>query len=317
MNATLATAPMRELLTDLPFLIAVADEGGITAAADVLGVPQPTVSRAMARLGRRLGAPLLRRDGRGVRLTPSGTTFLAFARSARTAALEGFAAVQRDLESARATVGVAFQHTLGRTVVPALVRALLAERVGTRVDLRQGSRDSCLELFDRRAVDAVLVSPPLTSEATTRTLHLYTEPLALATPLDHPLARRPSVRLADLAGEPLLAMEPGYGLRAIVDDLLGEAGIDRVFAFEGEDVQTLRGLVSAGLGVAILPVAGAALTDVVEVPISDPGARREVGVSWHEEATDPLSAAFVLQDLLTHSRSWTAGLARPPAPAAR
>lgn len=304
MSESLDTSSLRELLADLPFLVAVADEGGITAAAEVLGVPQPTVSRAMARLSARVGTALVKRDRRGVTLTDAGLTLLEYARSTRDAALDGLAAVRREQDRANATVTIAFQHTFGRRVVPALLRALLAERPGTHVDLHQGARESCIDLFDRSVADAILVSPPLAASEGVHTLRLYAEPLVLTASPEHRLAGRDRVQLSDLTGERLLAMAPGYGLRAIVDDLLRDAGIDRSFAFEGEDIQTLRGLASAGLGVAILPPAMQPCDDVVEIPIDHPAARREIGVSWHGDGATPGSAVAALHELLSNGHGW-------------
>ncbi|CEG86125.1 LysR family transcriptional regulator [Propionibacterium freudenreichii] len=304
MDEPLDTTTLREVLADLPFLVAVADEGGITAAAEVMGVPQPSVSRAMARLSDRIGAPLLRRDRRGVALTDAGTTLLDYARSTRTAALAGVTAVHRELERAGASVTIAFQHTFGRRVVPALLRALLADRPNAHVDLRQGARESCIDLFEKGVADAILVSPPLPPTKHAHTLRLYAEPLVLTVAPEHRLAGRDRVQLSELADERLLAMTPGYGLRTIVDELLRDAGISRTFAFEGEDIQTLRGLASAGLGVAILPPAIQPSDDVVEVPIDHPAARREIGVSWHGDAAPAGSAAAALQDLLARDHRW-------------
>lgn len=308
----MSTTELRGLLADVPFLVAVADEHGITAAADALKVPQPTVSRAMARLAARVGAPLLQQGRRGAELTPSGATLLSYARPAQTAVLNGVSAVRRGVDQANATVCIAFQHTFGRTVVPALVRALLAKRPSTHTDLRQGAREVCLDLFRTRIADAVLVSPPLGSDKEIRTLRLYAEPLVLAVPPDHPLAHHRRVQLVDLTDEPLLALAPGYGLRTIVDDLLHTAGINAPFVFDGgEDVQTLRGLVAAGLGIAILPPASQPPSDIIEIPIDDPRAQREIGVSWHTAAADPASAVAVLHTLLMDSQTWTTSLNRP------
>jgi DNA-binding transcriptional LysR family regulator len=77
-------------------------------------------------------------------------------------------------------------------------------------------------------------------------------------------------------------MEPGYGLRVITDELCRAAGFEPRIAFEGEEADTARGLVGAGLGVSLLPVTGSSLTDraVVAVRITEPRAARTVGIAW-------------------------------------
>jgi DNA-binding transcriptional LysR family regulator len=307
--SNLATAQLREMLSDLPYLVAVAEAGGVTAAADELGVPQPTVSRGLARLARRAGAPMLVRSGRGVGLSPEALELLPYAQRAVAAAQAGADAVRQRAGERAGTATVAFQHTLGRTVVPALLRAVLAVRPGTRFELRQGSRDLCVEALDGGQTDVALVSPPYRGQPGVTTIRLYAEPLVLAVPPDHPFARRRRVRLAELDGQRLLQLAPEFGLRGLVDRILAAAGAEPERAFEGEDVHTLRGLVAVGLGVAILPPSQPPAQDVVEVPIADESAAREIGVSWRPGA--PASnAARVLFTVAARSDDWLPR--RPP-----
>ncbi len=90
-----------------------------------------------------------------------------------------------------------------------------------------------------------------------------------------------------------MTLEPGYGLRRITDDLCGEAGFRPRVAFEGEEAETLRGLVAAGLGVALLPPPTVPRPGVVELTVTAPRAAREIGVAWLAGRTDtPPVAAF-------------------------
>jgi DNA-binding transcriptional LysR family regulator len=307
----LRTAELRQVLADLPYLLAVAATGGVTAAADDLAVPQPTVSRGLARLAGHLGVPVLARSGRGVELSAEAAELLPHAGRALAAVSAGVEAARRLAAERANTATVTFQHTLGRTVVPALVRAVLEGRPGTHFELRQGSREVCVDALEAGSADVVLLAPAYPGGAGVETVKLYAEPLMLVVPAGHRLARRRSVRVTDLAGERLLVTRPESGLRGLVDELLAGAGLDVDLAFEGEDVQTLRGLAAAGLGVAILPPAIPAASDVIEVPLADPGAVREIGVSWRtDRASTP--AADALHDVVRGGRGW---LPRVPGPA--
>ena len=118
----------------------------------------------------------------------------------------------------------------------------------------------------------------------------------LAVPPDHPFARRRRVRLAELTGQRMLQLSPEFGLRGLVDRILGAAGAEPERAFEGEDVHTLRGLVAVGLGVAILPPSQPPPSDVIEVPIADVSAAREIGISWRagEQSSEAARALFAV-----------------------
>ncbi|WP_308467797.1 LysR family transcriptional regulator [Rathayibacter soli] len=297
------TTQLREILADLPYLVTVAETGGVTAAADELGVPQPTVSRCLARLADRIGAPILTRRGRGVELSPEAVDFLPHAQRALDAVRAGMDAVIRRAEERSNTVSVAFQDTLGRVVVPALLRAVLSVRPGTQFELRQGSHEFCVDVLESGQADAVLLSPPYAGELSAKTIRLYVEPLVLAVPPGHPFAGRSHVRLRELAGQRMLQMRPEFGLRGMVDHILVAAGVELERAFEGEDLHTLRGLVAVGLGVAILPPAVPSSSDVIEVPIADPGAIREIGITWLSQASRS-AAARALFEIAAESSDW-------------
>ncbi|MCE0539559.1 LysR family transcriptional regulator [Kineosporia rhizophila] len=298
-------ATLRTVLATLPLLRAIADTGGISAAADELGLPQSTVSRGIARLEHHLDTSLLERDGRGVRLTPAGHELATTARRTLEHVTETITHIRADTARRNNTVSVVFQNSLGRAVIPALVKALVTERPGTRVNLRQGGRAYCITEFTAGAADLVLVAPPMDPQPNTATASLYTEHLILAVPRTHPYATRKSLRLNELHNQPTLGLAPAYGLRDITDSLLSQAGVRITYAFEGEDVQTVRGLVAAGLGLAILPPEGNT-PDLTEIPIDDPHATRELAASWRPaDTTRPALAA--LTTILGSDPSWLPG----------
>jgi DNA-binding transcriptional LysR family regulator len=97
--------------------------------------------------------------------------------------------------------------------------------------------------------------------------------------------------MAELTGEAFVGMKSASGLRQLTNELAEAAGFTPTLAFEGEEVDTLRGLVAAGLGVAVLPIAQPAPPHgVVEVPLR-PRATRSIGLIW---ASDRPMAPAVL-----------------------
>ncbi|MCY0962112.1 LysR substrate-binding domain-containing protein, partial [Streptomyces sp. H27-H5] len=113
------------------------------------------------------------------------------------------------------------------------------------------------------------------------------------------LAGRKRIRLAEAAEETFVTLEPGYGLRRITDDLCAEAGFTPKVAFEGEEAETLRGLVAAGLGVALLPPPAVARPGVVELTVTAPRAVREIGVAWLDGHPDTPPVAEFKRFLLS------------------
>ncbi len=282
---------LQELAGPLRVLVTVADHGHVTRAAQELRLGQPTVSRALARVQEAVGVPLLVPHGRGVRLTPAGRAFADAARRALGEAERGVRSVREDDSPDTGRVALGFLHTLGATAVPALVRAFRREHPAARFQLTQDAAGTLLARLADGHVDLLLTSP-LPRGTSWRTHPLLEQPLVLAVPADHRLARRERLALDDVAGEDLVLFEHGYGLREAAEAMFAEAGIVPRVAFEGQDADTVRGLVAAGLGIALLPAPAAPRPDVVELPLAGPSTSRTVGLVWREGDLPRVAAAF-------------------------
>ncbi|MCP2332279.1 DNA-binding transcriptional regulator, LysR family [Actinoalloteichus cyanogriseus DSM 43889] len=273
----------------LALLRALAEEQHITRVAERLRVPQPTVSRWLARLGEELGTPVVVRAGRGIRLSRAGQALAESAGHALAALEAGCRRALADTDEERGLVALAFLHTFGGRPVPELLRGFRARRPSVRFSLAQAPHETILDRLREGAVDLGLTSPTPTGDPGLTSSVLFHQPLVAAVPERHPLAGRRRVRIGELAGEDFVGLEPGFGLRAITDELCAAAGFRPRLAFEGQETVTLLGLVAAELGIALVPQAdGGPPAGVVEVPLS-PAARRTVGLVW--AAGRPLSPA--------------------------
>jgi LysR family transcriptional activator of glutamate synthase operon len=291
---------VRALAPKLALLRALAESGNLTRAAAGLGVPQPTASRWLAALSEQLGTPVVVRDGRGIRLSRAGAT-LAEAAGRALAALEaGVRQVTDEVDPEHGQVVLAFLHTMGELRVPELLRAFRREHPHVRFTLLQGAHEDVLEHLRTGRADLAFTAPlPDTPEFAGVTLD--DQQLVVTVPAEHRLAGRARVRMAELAAETFVGMKPGYGLRLITDQLIEAAGFVPTVAFEGEEVDTVRGLVAAGLGVAILPAAEPAPPPgAVEIPLR-PKATRRIGLIW--AANRPLApAVLTFRDFVSAGR---------------
>ncbi|MFJ9947144.1 LysR family transcriptional regulator [Kitasatospora sp. NPDC091207] len=271
--------PAVQLAPRLAQFAAVARLEHMTRAAALLGMPQPTLSRAVARLETELGVDLLARQGRTVRLTRAGRLLLASVERALAEVERGAEAARAEADPAAGRVVFGFLHTMGTDAVPALLRGFRAAHPQVRFQLAQDYVGAMLERLLAGELDLCLVSPvPDDPALVARTLD--EQRLHLVVPADHRLAGRRRIRLAEVDREPFVGLERGYGLRAITDGFCAEAGFVPRIAFEGEDAETLRGLVAAGLGVALLPPALVPRPGVVELEVTAPRTRRAIGLAW-------------------------------------
>ncbi|MFF2845149.1 LysR family transcriptional regulator [Streptomyces sp. NPDC058001] len=276
----------------LAYFAGVARTEHVTRAAQEMRMPQSTLSRAMVRLEQDLGVDLFARRGRTVALTPAGRTFLTSVERALAEVARAAEEVRADADPAGGKVAFGFLHTMGSETVPGLIRAFRADHPRVRFSLVQNYGEAMLERLRAGELDLCLTAPvPDAPDLVAR--RLDEQRLRLVVPDDHRLASRRRVRLAEAADEVFVTLEAGYGLRRITDDLCRQAGFRPRIAFEGEEIETLRGLVAAGLGLALLPPPAVPRPGVVELTVTAPRAVREIGVAWLVGHPDtPPVAAF-------------------------
>ncbi|WP_433175703.1 LysR family transcriptional regulator [Actinoallomurus sp. CA-150999] len=268
-------------LETVRWFLAVAEQRHVTQTAAELRISQPGLSRAIARLERELGVRLFDREGRTLRLSPYGEIFRRHAE--RLVAEEKAArhALAQAADPDGGEVGLAFLHTQGTALVPELLRDYRREHPRVTFRLSQGSSEHIGAAVTEGRADLAITSP---RPAELAWHPLATEHLHLAVPAGHRLAGRERVRPSDAADEPFILMRHGYGLRSITDELFRSEGVRPEIAFEGEEAATLRGLVAAGLGVAIVPP-GEPVAGVSEIVIT--GAHRTIGLAWVAGRTRP------------------------------
>lgn len=278
-------------VVDLRGFIAVAESGHLTESAAALGIPQPTLTRRIRRVETAVGASLFDRAGRRLVLNSRGRAYLPHVRAALAELAEGRSRVARLMDPDRGTVRLDFMHSLGTWMVPDLLRDYRALHPAVDVQLHQGAARVLIDRVLTDAADVALVGPrPTESEGEGAVLgwhQLELQRLALAVPEGHPLAADTPVSLREAAGEPFIGMLPGYGTRMLLDRIAADLGFTPDLVFESMELTTVAGLVSAGLGVALLPLDDPYLAPrgIVLRPL-DPPQHRELGLVWRAGAQE-------------------------------
>jgi DNA-binding transcriptional LysR family regulator len=211
----------------------------------------------------------------------------------------GLDLVRHESDVVRGKVAISFQHTFGEATLPLLISAFRSRHPEAGFTLSQGSRDGCLAELATGQADLALTAPVAMATSTVSSAALYREPLRLVVHHQHPLAGRRSAALQDIRRDPFVALGPGYGLRSLTDTIFRDAGFRPRIAFESQDSHTVRGLVSAGLGVSILPPGGNAPgrhvspetgnLGWVELALESALAYREIGLAWRRRKPGPVA----------------------------
>nr|WP_277349825.1 LysR family transcriptional regulator [Planosporangium thailandense] len=279
------------------WFLALAKTEQVTAAAHELYLSQPTLSRALARLERELGAPLFDRDGRRLRLNQYGRILREHAGRALAELDTARRRIDALTDPDTGLVRLAFLHSFGAWLVPDLLREYRARAPRVRFALSQDVAEVVVASLREGHADLALTSPrPDGDDLAWHPVH--SERLCLAVPPDHPLATQRRVPLASVAAEPFIVLRADTGLRRITDQLCRDAGFEPTVALDSSDLQTVRALVGAGLGIAIVPEPHAPEPHATDEPagpayltLTDAGAGRTIGLCW--VAQRPLSPPVV------------------------
>ncbi|WP_293955381.1 LysR family transcriptional regulator [uncultured Corynebacterium sp.] len=295
------TGDMR--IEDLRCFIAVAESGHLSETADRLGLPQPTLSRRVARVEKHVGTPLFERAGRRLFLNLRGQTFLRHARRITREVDAAAAEIQRLMDPELGTIRLDFMHSLGTWMVPELIRTFRIDHPRVEFQLHQGSANNLVERVLADESDLALVGPkPAEVGAGLGWSPLLRQRLALAVPEGHRLDGEGPIGLREAASEPFVAMLPGFGTRVLLDALATDAAMTPNIVFESMELTTVSGLVSAGLGVGVLPLGDPYLPTVgVNLRPLVPPAHRDLGLVCRA-AAEPAPAVEVFRDFVAESR---------------
>ncbi len=242
-------------LRQLNYFVAVANEKSFTLAAKRLHVVQSAVSAAIASLERDLRVTLFERNAQRVVLTEAGTALLPEALAVLDAAQGARDAVDELGRGVRGSVRVGMLAGLGLVDLPALAgdyrRRYPSVEMRLRVETRGSAAISAALLSGEVDVGFLGVAGAITRELCTR--ELVRVPQVLALPSGHPLARRRTVSLAELADEDFVDFPLGYASRAVADQVFAAAKIERRIAVEVAGIEHAADFVRHGVGIAILP----------------------------------------------------------------
>ncbi|NNU48353.1 LysR family transcriptional regulator [Rhizobium sp. WYCCWR 11279] len=288
----------QEVVLDIRTLacfVAVAEDLHFRRAAERMNLTQPALSQRIRALEGEVGADLFERDRRSVALTPAGAAFLSPAREAVRQAGIAKAEAMRAVRGEVGRLRLGFTPIAFYGVLPEAVQAFRARYMQIEVDLIEMSSPLLETALASGDIDLGVLHPPLT-----RDLIIYPlpdEPFVLALPAMHRLAGQPVIRVADLAGEPLLlaprAIGPSIYDRVIA--LFSSEGISPLIVQEVTPMTTLVGLVAAGTGLGFVTagIARAARPGVAYRPVLPEPPSLPIAAAWRQPALSASGEHFL------------------------
>jgi DNA-binding transcriptional LysR family regulator len=235
----------------------VAARGSFSAAADALAYTQSAVSQQIAALEREAQTKLVERSARGVRLTEAGRALVRHA----DVILARLADAEAELEAIAGLRGgrlrlVSFP-TAGATMMPRAIATFRERHPGVELSLEPAEPPEALDLLRSGECDVALtIDAPFMNpdDDGIERVHLLDDPMYVVLPREHPCARKPQVKLAELSGDPWIGGSSG----GCPDTLIllracNAAGFEPKIAFHSDDYLAIQGFVAAGMGVSLIP----------------------------------------------------------------
>lgn len=236
----------------LRYVVAVARTGSFSRAAERCHVAQPSLSQQIQKLEDELGQRLFNRMKRGVKLTAAGESFLP--RALRI--LEEVEAARREAEDTqtlvRGTVTVGALPTIAPYLLPGVIAQFSEKYPGVEVVVQEETTARLLKMTAAFEVDLAIVSPPI-DETGLEVQRLFSEELLLAVPVNHALAQKKSVKLADLEVERFILMKEGHCLGDQVLGFCNRRNFQPRVSCRSAQIETVQALVATGLGVSLVP----------------------------------------------------------------
>jgi DNA-binding transcriptional LysR family regulator len=306
-------------LRHLMALVAVADSGTFSRAAEWLGYTQSAVSQQIGTLERIVGTPLFDRPGgpRPVQLTAAGETLLTHAR-AMLARVNAAAADLRSLETGDlGELRVGTIQSVGTKILPRLLRSFRSEWPGIELTFYEAhDYDDLLHKVEAGELDATFIDLAVRHEAPLEVQWLLDDPLVFVAPTGTPEAQRTSVRIDEIVGLPMIGIR-NPGCQGLIDDCFRGLAEQPTYVFRSDDNPTIQGCIATGLACAVLPLLTVDEQDpnVAVIPIVPEPPSRRLGVAWHANRRLPRAMAPFVETAaeICHglAQQWNERRARP------
>jgi len=289
-------------LTELKYVVALAQERHFGRAAQKCFVTQPTLSLALAKLEDELGVRLFERNKNEVLVTPMGAGIVEQARRVLDEAGKIALLAKGSQDQLAGALRLGVIPTIGPYLLPELVPILRKRAPDMPLMIEENFTGSLVPMLRDGEIDVALVALPFAVPGV-KTRTLYEEPFSVVVPEGHAWAKKKRVRPDELSGESLLVLNAGHCFREqVLEACPGQANTANPEGRSGSSLETIRNMVASGLGVSVLP--DTALQSryanklVKVIPFTEPVPSRKVAIAWRASFSRPKAVETVAQAVL-------------------
>lgn len=237
----------------LQAFISVAEHGSFSRAGEALYLSQPAVSKRIAALESELDALLFDRIGRRIHLTEAGEALLPRARRILLEVADSRRALSQLSDRVAGTLHVGTSHHIGLRRLPPVLRSYTASFPEVELGMRFMDSERACQAVERGALELAVVTLPTEPPETLEVTEIWRDRLRVCVAPDHPLARTEEATLAELGRWPSVLPDHGTYTREIIETAFRDAGVALHPRLATNYMETIRMLVTIGLGWSPLP----------------------------------------------------------------
>lgn len=281
-------------LTQLEYFLTVARMEHLTKAAEHLSVTQPALSHSISKLEAELGVPLFERKGRNLQINRYGTMFAKRVETILKEVERGKQEIEQNANPNSGVIHLSYLNILGVDLIPHLIRQYQQANPQITFQLSQGDKGAILEQTERGDSD-IMITSERPEEDSFAWVPIVAMPLYVVVNAAHPLAERKTIRLKKITGERFVGLKHNCSLKDSLLARVHHTNFTLASTYDAEDLPTVAGFVSAGLGVSVLPrTAGLELAGLSWLEIEDEGWVWEVGLQYKKNRfLTPAAQKFV------------------------
>lgn len=261
------------------FLV-IAEEASFSRAADVMHLSQPAISKRIAQLEEQLGLQLFNRIGRRVSLTEAGETLAPHARQILRAADLAERSLSQLTEEVSGRLRIATSHHVGLHHLPEPLKQFISAYPKVELDIQFLDSEIACDAVESGDIELAVVTLPIEPSTNLICEVIWNDPLGILVAKEHALANQRNLKIADLQNYPAVLPDRQTYTRRLLDNALTEAGINPNILIATNYLETIRMLVSTGLGWSALPISLVG-DDLQHVPVQDFSVSRDLGIVRH------------------------------------
>lgn len=273
-------------LSQLRYFVALSQELNFGRAAARVHVSQPALSLQIKKLEGELGAPLLERSSRRVRLTAAGEKFLPHAMAILDRLERGVREMKETREGLSGRLRVGAIPTIGPYLMPGVIRRIRQMAPRLVLELFEETTSAQLELISEGRLDIGVMSLPIPASGLV-SRSLGKEPFFLAVSRRHPLAARRQISKREMEKEKMLVLQEGHCFGNQSLEYCKKSRQDPHIIFQGSSLTSVMNLAASGEGITLVPRMAAVPRrnpGLVFVPLAPPAPQRDIALVWRVSA---------------------------------